>query len=364
MKKERVYLVVSLFTLLTATFLSQSETKAPGVKRLQPWAKKGQILAPGFAGTLSSNLLSAPSVVRLKNGRLRMYFWTREGRGEAHTQEGRSLLNYIYAAEASIDNLLEWKLVKSEPMLKPSSTGNISDRGPSFPFVIQRRDGTWLMYYAVWGSWAPPGELSNRTSLAISDDEGLTWKVLKEPLLPLGAPGECDAGLTGSVCVLQTGPKKYDMWYTAGERYEMIGPIKRGIVHIGYATSEDGIHWVKNKANSPALSPRLNKVKPFEAVVSKPCVLRIGNAYHMWFSVFSMEGRGYRLNYARSKDGLRWQRFADDEVLPLTPEGFDSKNQSYPNVIEVGDELWMFYAGDNFGSTGIGLATLKKSELK
>ncbi len=31
----------------------------------QPWVKKGQILAPGFSGTRSSNLLSAPSVVKL-----------------------------------------------------------------------------------------------------------------------------------------------------------------------------------------------------------------------------------------------------------------------------------------------------------
>jgi hypothetical protein len=203
--------------------LCRAETKSIETKRLQPWVKKGQILAPGFAGTFSSNLLSAPSVVRLENGRLRMYFWTREGKGEAQTREGRSLLNYIYAAEAWPQNPYDWKLVSQQPLLKPSPTGNISDKGPSFPFVIKRKDGGWLMYYAVWGSWAPPDELSNRTSLAISHDEGITWKVLKEPLLPLGAPGQCDAGLTGSVCVLQTEPRKYEMWYTAGERYEMIG---------------------------------------------------------------------------------------------------------------------------------------------
>ena len=275
---------------------------------------------------------------------------------------------YIYAAEASPKNPYEWKLVREEPVLGPSPTGNINDKGPSFPWVIQRDDGTWLMYYVTWGSWAPSDELSNRTGLAISNDEGIHWKVLKEPLLPLGTPGEHDAGVTGSVAVLQTGPQTYQMWYTAGERYAILDWIrpgfKRGIVHIGHAVSRDGIEWVKTK--KPVLSPRLDAVKAYEAVVSKPAVNLMKGTYHMWLSVFTMEnGGGYRLNYARSNDGLAWERFADEEIMPLTPGGFDSKNQSYANVIEQGDQLWMFYVGDTYSAaTGIGFATMKKSELR
>ena len=54
----------------------------------------------------------------------------------------------------------------------------------------------------------------------------------------------------------------------------------------------------------------------------------------------------------------------DDNVIDYTPGGFDAVNLSYPNVIEMGDELWMFYVGNQFGATGIGLATMKKSELR
>ena len=68
----------------------------PFEKRLQPWVKKGRVLAPGFAGTASQGRISAPCVIRLQNGRLRMYFWT-TGRfpGASRNQ------SYIYAAEAS-----------------------------------------------------------------------------------------------------------------------------------------------------------------------------------------------------------------------------------------------------------------------
>ena len=55
----------------------------------QPWVKKGRILAPGFAGEKSNRLLSAPCVVKLEDGRLRMYFWAS---GDRH---------YLFAAEAS-----------------------------------------------------------------------------------------------------------------------------------------------------------------------------------------------------------------------------------------------------------------------
>ncbi len=354
MKRIMFYLLTCLL-LFPLNWQLKGQEKA-AVQRLQPWIKRGRILEPGFEGTPSRKWLSAPSVVRLRNGRLRLYFWVRDDKG----------IGYIYAAEASPENPLDWKLVKQEPMLGPSPTGNINDKGPGFPFVIQRDDGSWLMYYCTWGSWAPPDEISNRTALAISHDEGITWKVLKEPLLPLGKPGEFDAGLTGSVYVMKTAPGQYEMWYTAGERYAILDWLspgfKRGIVHLGHATSRDGINWVKDRC--PVLSPRLDSVKPYEAVVSKPSVLRMNGRYHMWFSVFSMGNpAGYRLNYARSDDGISWQRFAAEEVLPLSPDGFDSKNQSYSNVIEVGDELWMFYVGNDFGATGIGLATMKKSAL-
>ena len=345
------------FALLAALAISDVHpvTKGTPKKPFQPWVKKGRIIAPGFAGPQSLGRVAAPSVVRLKNGRLRMYFWT-TGRGH----------QYIYAAEANPSRPYDWKLLSDDPVLGPSPTGNINDKGPSFPCVVPRDDGSWLMYYVTWGSWAPPDELSNRTALAISNDEGIHWKVLREPLLPLGKPGECDAGITGSVAVLKT-DRTYQMWYTAGERYAVLDWIrpgfKRGIVHIAHASSLDGIEWIKDQ--KPVLSPRLDAVPSYEAVVSKPAVVLINGIYHMWLSVFTMQdGGGYRLNYARSTDGLHWERFANEEILPLTPGDFDSEHQSYADVIEQGDELWMFYVGNTFGSTGIGLTTMKKSALQ
>jgi sucrose-6-phosphate hydrolase SacC (GH32 family) len=92
-------------------------------------------------------------------------------------------------------------------------------------------------------------------------------------------------------------------------------------------------------------------------------VVLINGVYHMWFSVFDMQSKGYRLGYARSPDGVKWTRYYE-QILPLTPGDFDSSNQSYPYVVDMGQQLWMFYTGNSFGSTGIGLATLDKDKLR
>jgi len=346
MRIAKQFVLIGLCVVLCAT----TQADEP----FQPWVKQGRILAPGFAGDESLGRLSAPCVIKLDDGRLRMYFWTTNSSGNRR--------EYLFAAEAAADSPAKWELLGDGPLLGPATGGEVRDKGPSFPWVLQRADAPWLLYYCAWGSWATTGELSNRTSLASSNDQGRTWQVVKEPLLPLGPPGSFDAGLTGSVCVLRFGSTDYRMWYTAGERYEIFDGRKRGIVHLGYATSQDGASWRRHP--KPHLSPRLDLAQPYEAVVSKPSVLVLNGVFHMWLSVFQMEGRGYRLGYARSEDGVNWQRALDREILPLTPGGFDSVNQSYPNVIEMNDELWMFYVGNSFGSTGIGWATMKKSALE
>jgi predicted GH43/DUF377 family glycosyl hydrolase len=366
-RKSLAFFLTMLLPLAGGSGGSSAQAGPAPRQPFQPWVKKGRLLAPGFAGPRSTKLVSMPSVVKLRNGRLRMYFWA-GGEGERQPHQWRNPFNYIFAAEASPADPHRWELVKPEPVLEPASTGNMRDLGVVSPWVVRRDDAPWLLYYGCWGTWTPRDGRGARTGLAISHDEGITWEVIKEPLLPLGEPGEIDAVLTGSVCVLRVGRQHYRMWYTAGERFQSEGDMRSLIVHTGYATSRDGIQW--DKSPTPALSPRLDKVEPFESVVSKPSILILDGVYHMWFSVHAMrrpgEPRGttgYRLGYARSTDGIDWKRFADVEILPLTPKGFDSRHQSYPCVIQVDDDLWMFYTGDRYGATGIGLATLKKSDL-
>ena len=86
---------------------------------------------------------------------------------------------------------------------------------------------------------------------------------------------------------------------------------------------------------------------------SRPSVLRGGEGYEMWFSV---RGDAYRLGYARSPDGLTWQR--QDGAAGLAPSvaGWDAEMVAYPHVFEHGGRRLMLYNGNGYGATGVGSA--------
>ena len=76
-------------------------------------------MAPGFAGPQSQSRVSAPSVVRLKNGRLRMYFWATWPEATITSTPQRPLPKNPY----------DWKLVREEPVLGPSPNWEYQRQG-------------------------------------------------------------------------------------------------------------------------------------------------------------------------------------------------------------------------------------------
>ncbi|MEP7243114.1 MAG: hypothetical protein ABI885_05450 [Gammaproteobacteria bacterium] len=372
--------IVMLAMAMTETRTASAETVFSAAPLKQNWVKRGIIAAPGFAGPPSSKFVSSPSVVRLENGRLRMYVWVADG--SPPWLQGRHI---VIAAESDPANPFEWKVLSKEAMVGPDPGSKIRDRGVGFPYVLPRSDGPWLMYFGTWGGdWSVKQQLTNRIGVAVSHDKGLTWKVTNEDVLPSGPAGSFDAGAIPSVGVVQAGKNEYLMWYTAAEKYLRFGDVNQGIMHLGAARSRDGIHWTK--LGRPAMLAREGAADPYEACLARPAVLVLDGVYHMWFGVYDMApgsrpknntvdsapsaagtnrtGAGsYRIEYARSTDGVTWTRFPDQPIISLTPGGFDSTSQTYVSVVDMGKQLWLFYTGDGLGATGVGLATLDKDQL-
>lgn len=369
--------------LLIASCAAASGTVLSDTPHGQNWIKRGIIFAPGFDGPRSAKFVSSPSVVKLDDGRLRMYVWVADD--VPPWLRGRHI---IIAAESDPANPFRWQVISRDELLGPHPAGGMRSQGVGFPFVLPRDDGPWLMYYGTWGGdWTLKQELLNRLGVARSHDRGLSWEIVREDSLPSGPPGSFDAGAIPSAGVLREGPDDYRMWYTAAEKYIRFGSTNQGILHIGTARSRDGIHW--DKAAAPALRAREAATDPYEACLARPAVLKIDGIYHMWLGVYDMppgsrpdapgstgadavkagRSRGvgsgsYRIEYARSSDGVNWTRYPDQPVMPLSPGEFDSTSQTYASVVDMGDQLWMFYTGDGLGATGVGLATLEKSDLK
>jgi hypothetical protein len=103
--------------------------------------------------------------------------------------------------------------------------------------------------------------------------DGVTWtKFTGHPILEPGPPGAWDESALSSLCVLRT-DKAYHMWYTGwNQGFEIL---------IGYATSPDGIVWVKDTVNSPVLGP--SPVGWDDAYVGVPNVMDDGGQLVMWY---------------------------------------------------------------------------------
>jgi predicted GH43/DUF377 family glycosyl hydrolase len=125
--------------------------------------------------------------------------------------------------------------------------------------------------------------------------DGVEWTAQTEPILTTQEGWE-DGGFR-SVYVVKDG-NNYRMWYSA-ENYSS----KQG--RIGYATSPDGVRWSKAAANPVILSGGDGEWD--SQSVSEPSVVRVGNQWRMWFAGANSEGIS-NIGYATSNDGIHWSK--------------------------------------------------------
>lgn len=140
----------------------------------------------------------------------------------------------------------------------------------------------------------------------------------------------------------------YKMWYGSTVKWdagngEMLHVIK-------YATSIDGNEWQKH---GDAIPYKIGEAQAF----SRPSVIKDNNGYHMWFSYRSGGGTKYRIGYAKSSDGLNWERYSDSGI-DVSLDGWDSEMICYPFVFDHKGERYMLYNGNDYGKAGFGIAVL------
>ena len=121
---------------------------------------------------------------------------------------------------------------------------------------------------------------------------------------------------------------------------------------INYASSADGHHWVREGL---AIPYELGIAQAF----SRPTVARDDQGgYAMWFSYRSGRGEKYRIGYAISKDGRKWELELDKAGISVSLTGWDSEMIEYPFVFDHKGQRYMMYNGNDYGRSGFGLADL------
>ena len=77
----------------------------------------------------------------------------------------------------------------------------------------------------------------------------------------------------------------------------------------------------------------------------------------MWYC---SRGESYRIGYAESDDGIHWIRKDQDVGIDVSDSGWDSEMIEYPFVFDHEGDRYMLYNGNGYGKTGIGLAVLEQ----
>jgi hypothetical protein len=300
------------------------------------WKKLGRIFTPPAGLGWMAGYAAVPLAQRLEGDRYRVFFSARD-------REGRSLVGYFEMALGEPARTLK---VSQQAVLGIGEPGRFDDSGAMGSSLVPLPDGRLYLYYIGWnrGHTVP---FYNSVGLAVSDDGGEHFRrVSIAPILPRD---ELDPCFTAGANVIVEGAR-WRMWYLSCVRWERTNAGLKHHYNIRYAESDDGRHWRKHPV------PVIDFASPDEYALSSPHVHRDGNLYRMWYS---RRGAAYRIGYAESPDGIRWQRRDADAGIDVSSEGWDAESIEYPCVIDHEGHRYLFYNGNRYGETGIGLAVLE-----
>jgi hypothetical protein len=302
------------------------------------WIKKGLIFSPDARTPWIASHAQVPTVL-VKQDFIRSYFAGRDAQGKSST-------SYVDLDRDDPQRVLR---ISRGPVLTMGKPGTFDDDGVMPSDVVPVGNRLYL-YYSGWNQRTRV-PYHNSTGLAVSDDGGESFTRMFEGPIMDRTPEEPYIAVTP--CVLREG-SLWRMWYISGVRWEEVHGKYEPIYVIKYAQSTDGIRW--ERPNVLCVEQR-HELEAF----SRPWAIKSSGTYRMWFccrdSRDYRDGAGsYRMGYAESSDGLRWKRMDRHSGIDVSAEGWDSKMVCYPNVVELGGRLYLFYNGNGHGRSGFGYA--------
>jgi hypothetical protein len=294
----------------------------------------GLVFSPSGESPWMNSHAACPFPQPLGGDAYRIYFSPRD-------LGNRSSVGYIDIDIKTPTRLLN---VSPEPVLEAGELGAFDDSGASLGCLVESAERTYL-YYLGWNlgvtvSWR------NSIGLAVREHPSTTFqRVSRAPVLDRSS---VDPFTLTYPWVLRE-PGVWRMWYGSHITW---GSGGKDWIHIlKYAQSLDGRLW------QPIGPIDLAFVSQDESALTKPCVIKEANIYKMWFSAYQRNG-SYKIGYAESEDGIHWRRLDDACGLSPSGTGFDSESVEYGTVFDHSGRRYMVYNGNGYGRTGFGLAVL------
>ncbi len=309
------------------------------------WEKKGLIYVPDGKYEWNQTHASVPTVYKVDDRRLRIYFATRD-------TQNRTNISFI---DTDPDRPSKILYVHDRPVISPGKAGMFDDMGAMPSHVIDVGDEVW-MYYLGWNVRNTIA-YHNSIGLAISKDGGITFKKFSEG--PLFDRNYIEPYYSAVPYILRENGI-WKMWYLSNTAWVEYNGKSEPFYHIKYAESDNGIDW--KREGKVAIDYKDEK----ECGIVRACVLKDDKTYKMWYSHRNLQNyredknNSYRIGYAESSNGIDWTRLDEQAGIDVSEHGWDSEMIEYPFVYDHNKKRYMVYNGNTFGKSGFGYAVLKE----
>jgi hypothetical protein len=290
------------------------------------WTKHGNIFEEHHAQL---------PVVDIYNDFYKIYYSTRD-------HDGKSIPKWV-KIEKKTFNVIEYSELRILALGKP---GMFDHYGVMPTDIVTLEDGTKYLYYIGW-SLRKDVPFHNTLGLAISKDDGITWKKISDG--PIFNSSYLEPGFIGTAKVFKE-DDGWQMYYLSCREWIESDNHLEPTYDIKLATSDNGIDWIPKNQTIISLEENEGGIASFQKINNKA-----------WFSV---RGKVYYRNNSKESYKIKtailvggnWIRDKNID-LDISPEGWDSEMVAYPYIIKENNNLIMFYNGNDFGKTGIGYAT-------
>lgn len=299
------------------------------------WKKLGLLYALNSSHPKLLTHASNPLAVHLHDDVFRVFFSARDA-------ENRSSVGAV-----DIDILSHTIMQEhAEPVFEHGPADSFYEHGVSIGNCYEVEGKRYILFM---GWQCVPGKhwRGDIGRLQLYDDLSLSL----EPDRPYMRSDQVDPISLSYPWVMVDHKNRYRMWYGSTINWD----VGNGeMLHVlKHAWSDDGVQWHKDDNGIPH---KLGTAQAF----SRPTVMfDPKSGYHMWFSYRPGDGTPYRIGYASSRDGNRWELELEKAGIDVSKTGWDSEMIEYPFVFKHLDSHYMLYNGNGFGKSGFGLAVLE-----
>ena len=313
------------------------------------WQKLGRVFNPreGSRASWLHEFAQAPCTL-VCDRFVRVYFSCRP-RPDSNGQ----YTSYTAFLDLKRADLLSIVRIADQPILPLGGLGEFDEFGIYPTSVIRDRDEV-LAYYGGW-TRCESVPFNVAIGVARSNDGGETFQKLgRGPVLSYSRD---EPFVLSGPKIRRFGDRWY-LFYIAGRKWKLVEGRPEPVYGIRMAWSRDGITWEKAGRNLIECRLEEDEAQASPDVFFRDGRYHMFFCYRRSEKFRSREN-GYRIGYAVSEDLMHWVRDDSKAGIDVSDDGWDSQMLSYPHVFELDGEIYMFYLGNEVGREGFGLARLE-----